>query len=98
MVTLGFDSERTFAVGQSSVRKHSDQISKQLNVSQFGNETRLGTSKFQRANEQAQAYAVEFSKESMQKYNAEVKEFGQKMVSMLDPINTTFMQKNGGLG
>lgn len=96
MVTLGFNSEQTFAVGQSSVRKHSDQIYHQLNVSQFGNETRFGTSEFQKANEQVQAYAVEFSKESMQKYNAEVKEFGQNMVSLLDPINTTFSQKMSG--
>lgn len=94
MVELGFDSERTFAVGQSNVRKHTDATSKTLNVSQFGNETRLGSSEFQKSNKEAQAYALDFGKETMQKYNADIKEFDQKMVSLLDPIKITYQQKN----
>ena len=96
MVSAGLDSSQIFAVGQSSVRKHTDATAKTLNVSQFGNETRFGTSEFQKANKEAQAYSAEFSRETMQKYTAEVQEFDQRMVSLLDPINTTYRQKNPG--
>ena len=55
MVSAGLDSSQIFAVGQSSVRKHTDATAKTLNVSQFGNETRFGTSEFQKTNKEAQA-------------------------------------------